>query len=260
MQLTTVRSFLITFSCTPSLPPPALTVPLLHEVITNDLAYSLLSSFTIIGNFCLNNCLNEILLHRYILYIVLVEWISFYIVSFLSTNMLFPMSSQCKHCEKAYRYHSSLWFDERSHTGEKSYVSNVKKLFVVIKAFNHMKDFTPERNPINVNTVRKHSETASLFESMKGLTLERRLISVKKRVKVHEEPIFEKNPQLQLVNLVVACGISFSDQVLNPGPLSWELRVLARGPPGKSQVYSFCFLRVEYLFVLVVNFSLFILQ
>ena len=51
----------------------------------------------------------------------------------------------------------------------------VKKLFAVIKAFNHRKDFTPERNPINVNTVRNHSETASLFESMKGLTLERSL-------------------------------------------------------------------------------------
>ena len=63
-----------------------------------------------------------------------------------------------------------------------------------------MKDFTPERNPINVNTVRKYLETASVFESMKGLTLERSLISVKKRVKVHEEPISEKNPQLQLVN------------------------------------------------------------
>ena len=75
-----------------------------------------------------------------------------------------------------------------------------KKLFAVIKAFNHMKDFTPERNPISVNTVRKHSETTSLFESMKGLTLERSLISVKKRVKVHEEPIFEKNRQLQLMN------------------------------------------------------------
>ena len=34
--------------------------------------------------------------------------------------------------------------------------------------------------------------------------------------------------------LVAACGISFPDQESNQGPLHWELRVLATGPPGKS--------------------------
>ena len=36
--------------------------------------------------------------------------------------------------------------------------------------------------------------------------------------------------------LAVACGIQFSDQGSNPGPLHWECRVLAAGPPGKSHV------------------------
>ena len=35
--------------------------------------------------------------------------------------------------------------------------------------------------------------------------------------------------------LVAACGISFPDQESNQGPLHWELRVLATGPPGKSR-------------------------
>ena len=34
--------------------------------------------------------------------------------------------------------------------------------------------------------------------------------------------------------LVMACGIQFPDQALNPGPLHWELRGLATGPPGRS--------------------------
>ena len=34
--------------------------------------------------------------------------------------------------------------------------------------------------------------------------------------------------------LAAACGIQFFDQGSNPGPLHWELRVLATGPPGKS--------------------------
>ena len=34
--------------------------------------------------------------------------------------------------------------------------------------------------------------------------------------------------------LAAACGIKFPDQGLNPGPLHWEHRVLATGPPGKS--------------------------
>ena len=36
------------------------------------------------------------------------------------------------------------------------------------------------------------------------------------------------------VSLAVACGISSPDQGTNPGPLYWEFRVLATGPPGKS--------------------------
>ena len=41
---------------------------------------------------------------------------------------------------------------------------------------------------------------------------------------------------LRLVgSLVVAVsGILFPDQGWNPGPLHWELGVLAPGPPGKS--------------------------
>ena len=34
--------------------------------------------------------------------------------------------------------------------------------------------------------------------------------------------------------LVVACGIEFPSQGLNPGPLPWEHGVLGTGPPGKS--------------------------
>ena len=34
--------------------------------------------------------------------------------------------------------------------------------------------------------------------------------------------------------LVAACGIYFPNQGLNLGPLHWECRVLATGPPGKS--------------------------
>ena len=37
--------------------------------------------------------------------------------------------------------------------------------------------------------------------------------------------------------LVVAYGIWSPDQGSNPGPLDWECRVLAPGPPGKSQEY-----------------------
>ena len=39
--------------------------------------------------------------------------------------------------------------------------------------------------------------------------------------------------------LVVACGVYFPDQGLNPGPLHWELRAPATGPPGKSPLLSF---------------------
>ena len=34
--------------------------------------------------------------------------------------------------------------------------------------------------------------------------------------------------------LAVACGIQFSDQGSNLGPLHWECGVLATGPRGKS--------------------------
>ena len=34
--------------------------------------------------------------------------------------------------------------------------------------------------------------------------------------------------------LIEACGIQFPDQGLNLGPLRWERRVSATGPPGKS--------------------------
>ena len=34
--------------------------------------------------------------------------------------------------------------------------------------------------------------------------------------------------------LVVACVIQLPDQGSNPGPLNWECRVLATGPPRKS--------------------------
>ena len=43
--------------------------------------------------------------------------------------------------------------------------------------------------------------------------------------------------QLQHVGSSVfttACDMEFPDQGWNPGPLQWELRVLATGPPGKS--------------------------
>ena len=40
--------------------------------------------------------------------------------------------------------------------------------------------------------------------------------------------------------LAVACGIYFSDQGSNSGPLHWECRVLATGPPGKSHLVDLC--------------------
>ena len=39
--------------------------------------------------------------------------------------------------------------------------------------------------------------------------------------------------------LATACGIKFPDQGSNPGPLHWEHRVLAAGPPGKSWFIHF---------------------
>ena len=34
--------------------------------------------------------------------------------------------------------------------------------------------------------------------------------------------------------IVVACGIPFPDQGLNPGPLHWEHKIFTTGPPEKS--------------------------
>ena len=38
--------------------------------------------------------------------------------------------------------------------------------------------------------------------------------------------------------LAVPCGISFSDQGLNPGSLHCECAILAAGPPGQSQCFK----------------------
>ena len=44
------------------------------------------------------------------------------------------------------------------------------------------------------------------------------------------------------IRLVAACGIWFPAQGSNTGPLHWECRVLATGPPGKSLVCVCLFL------------------
>ena len=44
---------------------------------------------------------------------------------------------------------------------------------------------------------------------------------------------------MQDLFFIVACRIQFPDQGSNPGPLNWECRVLATGPPGKSLSYLF---------------------
>ena len=46
--------------------------------------------------------------------------------------------------------------------------------------------------------------------------------------------------------LVVACGIQFPDLGLNLGPLHWEPRVLATGPPGKSP-FPICMPFISFL-------------
>ena len=40
--------------------------------------------------------------------------------------------------------------------------------------------------------------------------------------------------------LIAAREIKFPDQGLNPGPLCWEHRVLATGPPGETPGAHFC--------------------
>ena len=47
--------------------------------------------------------------------------------------------------------------------------------------------------------------------------------------------------------LVTACGIWFPDQGANPGPLHWELRVLATGPLEKPLQLNVCALAVMSL-------------
>ena len=37
---------------------------------------------------------------------------------------------------------------------------------------------------------------------------------------------------------VAACGIQFPSQGANPGPLHWELEILAAGPPRESLNYT----------------------
>ena len=48
-----------------------------------------------------------------------------------------------------------------------------------------------------------------------------------------------KNLFIYLTAWGLSCGMLFLDQGLNPGPLHWEHRVLATGPPGKS-LESYC--------------------
>ena len=68
--------------------------------------------------------------------------------------------------------------------------------------------------------------------------------------------------------LAAACEIQFPDQGSNPGPLPWELRASASGPPGRSPLRPFSGLRsaplpprprLVYLFVRCWPFGLFCL-
>ena len=46
--------------------------------------------------------------------------------------------------------------------------------------------------------------------------------------------------------LTAVCGLWFPEQGWNPGPLHWELEVLATGPPGNLRnVFLFGFSKVE---------------
>ena len=55
--------------------------------------------------------------------------------------------------------------------------------------------------------------------------------------------------------LVEACGIWFPDQGLKPSPLHWECRVLATGPPGKSQVFLFFKFRIVHNILKIILFG-----
>ena len=57
-------------------------------------------------------------------------------------------------------------------------------------------------------------------------------------------------------SLVEACGIQFPDQGLNSGPLYWEYRVLATGPPEKSLDYFSFSLNFLYFFLTLFFHSL----
>ena len=62
--------------------------------------------------------------------------------------------------------------------------------------------------------------------------------------------------------LVVAYGNQFPDQESNPGPLHWELRVLATGPLGKSPSCCISFFFVVYISLLdmiLISYDLWIL-
>ena len=50
------------------------------------------------------------------------------------------------------------------------------------------------------------------------------------------------------LQLFVACRIQFPSQGLNPGPLPWDHRVLATGPPWNSQDYILRFIFFTCLF------------
>ena len=61
--------------------------------------------------------------------------------------------------------------------------------------------------------------------------------------------------------LVATCGIQLPDQGSNLGPLHWERRVLATGPPGKSlehffENYVFIYLWLHWVFTAVRGLSL----
>ena len=54
---------------------------------------------------------------------------------------------------------------------------------------------------------------------------------------------------------IAACEIQLSDQGSNPGPLNWERRVLATGPPGKSPGCWF----LSYVQLIAIDMILFVL-
>ena len=59
--------------------------------------------------------------------------------------------------------------------------------------------------------------------------------------------------------LVAGWGISFPDQGLNQGPVHWERRVLATGPPGSSTICSFRNFEIYNTVLLTVLIMLYII-